>query len=136
MLIHFLNSWEKEYAELAAAIQIRNDSPKTLTAYRGWVATFQSFTRSKTPASLIAEDVKSFLTHLATKKRVAASTQNQAFNALLFFFRHVLGREYGKIEGVVRAKRQRYIPVVLSVRKNILPHPVSRRGNGFFLQRR
>ncbi|NCO73969.1 MAG: tyrosine-type recombinase/integrase, partial [Cyanobacteria bacterium] len=42
------------------------------------------------------------------------STQNQAFNALLFFFRHVLGREFGKVEGVVRAKRRRYIPVVLS----------------------
>ena len=47
-------------------------------------------------------------------QRVSASTQNQAFNALLFFFRHALGREFGKIDGVVRAKRTRYIPVVLS----------------------
>ncbi|ARM31328.1 hypothetical protein B9H02_08525 [Prosthecochloris sp. HL-130-GSB] len=47
------------------------------------------------------------------EKDVAASTQNQAFNALLFFYRHVLGREFGKVDGVVRAKRRKYIPVVL-----------------------
>ena len=47
-------------------------------------------------------------------RAVAASTQNQAFNALLFFYRHVLGGEFGKLEGVARAKRRRYVPVVLS----------------------
>jgi integron integrase len=45
---------------------------------------------------------------------MAASSQNQAFNALLFFFRHVLGQEFGQIEGVVRAKQRPYIPVVLT----------------------
>jgi site-specific recombinase XerD len=63
---------------------------------------------------LSTEDVKEFLTWLAVKKEVAASTQNQAFNALLFFCRHVLQKEFGKVEGVVRAKRRPYIPVVLS----------------------
>jgi integron integrase len=58
--------------------------------------------------------VKDFLTDLTVRRGVAASTQNQAFNALLFFFRHALGREFGKVDGVVRAKRKRYIPVVLS----------------------
>ncbi len=51
---------------------------------------------------------------MAVTKKVSASTQNQAFNALLFFYRHVLSREFGKVEGVVRAKRRPYIPVVLS----------------------
>lgn len=51
---------------------------------------------------------------LAVKKQVAASTQNQAFNELLFFFRHVLGKEFGKVDGVVWAKRKPYIPLVLS----------------------
>ncbi len=45
---------------------------------------------------------------------MAASTQNQAFNALLFFYRHILHREFGKIDGIVRAKQKPYIPVVLS----------------------
>jgi integron integrase len=60
------------------------------------------------------EDVKAFLSFLAVEKKVAASTQNQAFNALLFLFRHVLEKEFGQVEGVVRAKRKPYIPVVLS----------------------
>ncbi|MGH8549744.1 MAG: phage integrase N-terminal SAM-like domain-containing protein [Methylococcales bacterium] len=58
--------------------------------------------------------MKSFLTFLAIEKKVAASSQNQAFNALLFLFKHVLEKEFSKIEGVVKAKRRAYIPVVLS----------------------
>lgn len=68
----------------------------------------------KPPESLSTADVKEFLTWLAVKKEVAASTQNQVFNSLLFFYRHVLQKEFGKVEGVVRAKRRPYIPVVLS----------------------
>ncbi len=48
------------------------------------------------------EDVKDFLSFLAVEKKVAASSQNQAFNALLFLFRHVLEKEFGQVEGVVR----------------------------------
>jgi integrase len=70
--------------------------------------------KSRPAASLGVDDAKAFLTDLAVRQDVAASTRNQAFNALLFFFRHVLGREFGEIDGVVRAKRRRYIPVVLS----------------------
>jgi len=60
------------------------------------------------------DDVKGFLSFLAVTKKIAASSQNQAFNALLFLFKHVLEKEFGKVEGVVRAKRKPYIPVVLS----------------------
>jgi len=93
---------------------MRNYSPRTSQTYHLWTRKFQTYTRSKPPGQLTTEDVKAFLTDLAVRQNVAASTQNQAFNALLFFFRHVLGREFGKVEGVVRAKRRRYIPVVLS----------------------
>jgi integron integrase len=58
--------------------------------------------------------VKGFLSFLAVERHVAASSQNQAFNAVLFVFRHVLEKEFGKVAGVVRAKRRRYIPAVLS----------------------
>jgi integron integrase len=63
---------------------------------------------------LSADHVKAFLTFLAVTRQVSVSTQNQAFNALLFFYRHVLNKDFGKVEGVVRAKRKPYIPVVLS----------------------
>jgi site-specific recombinase XerD len=79
-----------------------------------WGRRFQAFTKSKAPDRLTVADVKAYLSYLAVERKVPASTQNQAFNALLFFFRHVLGKEFGEIDGVVRAKRKPYIPVVLS----------------------
>ncbi|MBI3015154.1 MAG: integron integrase [Candidatus Tectomicrobia bacterium] len=107
-------SWRSEYARLTDEIRIRHYSSKTLRTYRGWVKQFQTFTCSKAPAELSTDDVKAFLTFLAVKRKVSASTQNQAFNSLLFFYRHVLRKEFGKVDGVVRAKRKPYIPVVLS----------------------
>lgn len=107
-------SWREEFTNLTEEIKVRHYSPKTLDTYRLWLRKFQAFVRSKPPESLTVADVKEFLTWLAVKRQVAASTQNQAFNALLFFFRHILHREFGKVDGVVRAKRRPYIPVVLN----------------------
>jgi integron integrase len=59
-------------------------------------------------------EVNQFLTHLAVHDRVAASTQNQALAALLFLYDNVLNRPLGQIEGVVRARRPRRLPVVLT----------------------
>jgi hypothetical protein len=86
-------SWEHEYRELEAAICMRNYSRKTLAAYRWWIAKFQGFVHSRPTAELGTQEVRGFLSELAVRHAVAASTQNQAFNALLFFYRHVLGRE-------------------------------------------
>jgi integron integrase len=107
-------SWIAAYTRLANDIRLRHYSPKTLKAYRQWVRHFQTFTRRQDPAALSSTDVREFLTWLAVQRQVSASTQNQAFNALLFFDRHVLNKEFGKVEGVVRAKRKPYVPVVLS----------------------
>ena len=107
-------SWEKEYRDLEGSIKLRNYSPKTLAAYRLWVGKFQAFVRSRPPDQLGVDEVRGFLTDLAVRHGVAGSTQNQAFNALLYFFRHVLRREFGQLDGVVRAKQHRYVPVVLS----------------------
>jgi site-specific recombinase XerD len=97
---------------LANDIRVRHDSPKTLKAYRQWVRHLQTLTRSKDPAALSSTDVREFLTCLAVQRKISASTHNQAFTALLFFYRHVLNKAFGKVEGVVRAKRKPYIPVV------------------------
>jgi len=106
--------WTSFYANLDAEIRLRHYSPKTLRAYKGWVRQLQGFTRSKDPRLLSGSDVKDFLTHLAVKRKVSASSQNQAFNALLFFSRHIIKNEFGELKDVVRAKRKPYIPVVLS----------------------
>lgn len=107
-------SWETQFTRLAEEIEVRHYSPNTLKTYRHWMRHFQAFTRSKPPETLSAADVKEYLAWLAVKKGVSASTQNQAFNALLFLYRYVLQQEFGKLDGVVRAKRRPYIPVVLS----------------------
>jgi len=107
-------SWVSVYEGLNAAIKVRHYSPKTLKVYRFWTRKFQTFTRSKDPQLLSMEEVKGFLSFLAVDKNLSASSQNQAFNALLFLFKHVLEKDFGKVEGVVRAKRRPYIPVVLS----------------------
>jgi integron integrase len=107
-------SWVAVYERLKAAITIRHYSPKTLQAYKAWTRKLQTFVKSKDPHLVSLEDVTGFLSFLAVERHVAASSQNQAFNAVLFLFKHVLEKEFGKVEGVVRAKRRRYIPVVLS----------------------
>lgn len=107
-------SWQAEFKALENEIRLRHYSRKTLSTYRLWVRKFQAFVASQPPEELSTDDVKAFLTDLAVNQGVASSTQNQAFNALLFFFRHSLGREFGKVDGVVRAKRRPYIPTVLS----------------------
>lgn len=64
---------------------------------------------------LTSEDIRDFLSRLALRQRVSSSTQNQAFNALLFLFRNVLNKEIGNLDTTVRAKRGTKLPVVLSV---------------------
>ncbi len=107
-------SWVGVYEQLTATVAVRHYSPKTLQAYRSWIRKLQAFVKSKDPGLLCMDDVKEFLSYLAVEKKVSASSQNQAFNALLFFFRHVLEKDFENVEGVVRAKKKPYIPVVLS----------------------
>ena len=95
-------------------IKIKHYSPKTLWAYTNWIKKFQGFTRNKDIQSLSSVDVKDFMEYLAVKRNVAASTQNQAFNALLFFYKHIIKRDFGDHSKTLRAKRRPYIPVVLS----------------------
>lgn len=107
-------SWVFVFDNLTREIQLRHYSPKTLKSYRGWARRLQAFTKSKDYRNLTQQDVVAFLSDLAVEKKVSASTQNQAFNALLFLFQHVLKKDFGEIQGVARAKRKPYIPVVLS----------------------
>lgn len=106
--------WDAVLAQMAAEIKVRHYSRKTLKTYANWSRQFQRFLKDKPPQALTAEDVKEYLTFLAVKCNVAASTQNQAFNSLLFLFRHGLKNEFGDLRGVPRAKKSLYIPVVLS----------------------
>jgi integron integrase len=106
--------WDEALAKLAAEIKVRHYSRKTLKTYAKWSRCFQRFLKNKSPRDLTTADVKEYLTFLAVKCHVAASTQNQAFNSLLFLFRHALKREFGDLRDVPRAKKSLYVPMVLS----------------------
>ena len=106
--------WDTVLEAMATEIKVRHYSRKTLQTYAKWSRNFQRFLKNKSPAALTTVDVKEYLGFLAVKCKVAASTQNQAFNSLLFFFRHGLKREFGELRDVPRAKKSLYIPAVLS----------------------
>ncbi|MCG6926966.1 MAG: integron integrase [Acidobacteria bacterium] len=96
------------------AIRARHYSRRTEKSYVGWVRRFLAFHAYGDATRMGATEVRAYLTHLATRRRVSASTQNQAFSALLFLFRQVLGRDLEALEDTPRAKRPTRLPVVLS----------------------
>lgn len=109
--------WDAVISNLAAEIRTRHYSRKTLKTYADWSRKFQGFLHNKPPDELSEADVKAYLTYLAVNCKVSASTQNQAFNALLFLYKHVLKKDFGDHKDIPRAKKSKYIPVVLSRRE-------------------
>jgi integron integrase len=107
--------WDELIGKLADEIKVRHYSRKTLKTYAHWSRQFQRFLQNKPPQELAAEDVKEYLTFLAVKCKVAASTQNQAFNSLLFLYRQALMKDFGRHTDIPRAKKSLYIPMVLSM---------------------
>lgn len=105
--------------ETRSAIRLKHFSYSTERAYLDWSRRFFDYlikikNKNISKEVLEAEDVKDFLTHLALKRRVSASSQNQAFNALLFLFRNVINVELKDMNKTVRAKRGLKLPVVLT----------------------
>lgn len=91
-----------------------NYSVRTERAYAGWIRRFVLANGKRHPRELGSHEVEKFLTDLAVRGNVAASTQNQALSALLFLYREVLGLDLPWMENVTRAKRPQRLPVVLS----------------------
>ncbi|MGJ8649581.1 MAG: integron integrase [Opitutaceae bacterium] len=106
--------WTATVRAVEGEITRRNYSKKTLSTYVMWVKRFGEYADHMPITKITDEVAKDFLTDLAVKNNVVASTQNQAFNALLFLFRHILKREYELGDRVVRAKTSKYIPTVLT----------------------
>ena len=99
---------------LRDACRLRHYSLRTEEAYAAWVVRFVRFQGLRHPLEMGAAEINAFLTHLAVEGHVSASTQNQAFSALLFLYQNVLEVDPGRIQGVIRAKRPKRLPVVLS----------------------
>ena len=105
---------------VAEAATARHLSASTRKAYVRWIRRFVLFHGKRHPPDMGMMEVNAFLTHLAVEAHVSASTQNQALCALLFLYGTVLEQPIGMLEGVVRAKRPKRLPVVLT------PEEVSR----------
>jgi integron integrase len=98
---------------LRDVMRLRHYSLQTERVYVNWVGRFFNFHKRRALESMGDVEVKAFLNHLAVNERVSASTQNQALNALVFFYKNVIHKELGPIDAI-RARRPKRIPVVLS----------------------
>jgi len=124
------HDWKTIDDEMSSALRLRHRSYRTEQSYKAWVHRFGSFLGHKHPDSIEQSDVERFLSYLAVEGKVSASTQNQAFSALLFLFRHVLDKSLSGKEATVCSNRPKRLPVVLS-RGAAVPHksqmPLARR---------
>jgi integron integrase len=99
---------------LRLALRSRHYSRRTEQTCRYWVKQFIFFHHVRHPAEMAEPEINAFLTHLAVKEKVSVSTQNQALSALLFLYRHVLGRQIGDLGEVIRARKAKRLPVVMT----------------------
>lgn len=95
-------------------IRVKHYSIRTETQYIHWIKRFILYHNKRHPREMGAQEVESFLTHLATAGGVSAATQNQALSALLFLYREILAVDLPWLDNVVRAKKPQRLPVVLS----------------------
>jgi integron integrase len=99
--------------QVRAAIRFRHYSLRTEDTYLHWIKRFLAFHPNRPPAEMKEQDIGQFLSMLAVEQHVSAATQNQALNALVFLYRHVLQSDVGQLENLVRAKQPQRLPVVL-----------------------
>ena len=99
---------------LRIAIRARHYSLRTEEAYVGWARRYVVFHNKRHPLEMGEPEINAFLSHLAVHGRVAASTQNQALCALLFLYRQVLEKPFPKLEDLIRAKKPRRLPTVMT----------------------
>lgn len=107
-------TWERKMVD---RLRLGHYQWRTEQTYREWVWKFARWLRGNPLEEATTEDFKGYLTHLAAEKNVAASTQRQAMNALVFFFREVLGREPGDLAGFQASRRPARVPTVLTGRE-------------------
>jgi integron integrase len=96
------------------ALRSRHYSRKTEKSYCHWIKRFIIFQHMRHPREMGEAEINSFLSHLALNRKVSASTQNQALSALLFLYRRVLKQDIGDLGEMIRARRPKHLPVVMT----------------------
>ena len=103
---------DPELSKMKELLEARHYSAHTVSCYLKWIRCFKDFYKGKSVFSQV--DINEYLTTLATKAKISASTQNQALAALLFYFRFIKNESELNLTNVVRAKKSERIPVVFS----------------------
>ncbi|KAA3609238.1 MAG: integron integrase [Calditrichaeota bacterium] len=100
---------------LTGTLRTMHYSKRTIDVYGHWVRRYVLFHHKKHPNDMGEMEINLFLSHLATKEKVAASTQNQALCAIVFLYKHILKKEIGEIQNIIWAKKPKRLPIVLTV---------------------
>jgi len=95
-------------------IRLKHYSIRTEKSYLSWIHRYIIFHKSKDPAEMGSAEIETFLSYLAVNLKVSASTQNQAFNALLFLYRDVLKKSLDESINAIRAKKPQHLPTVMT----------------------
>ena len=95
-------------------MRLQHLSHKTERVYVSYMRDFILFHDKRHPQKMDVDEIQQYLTYLAVRKNVAASTQNVAFNAILFLYKQVLEINLPLIDGVLSAKKPKHLPVVFA----------------------
>jgi len=107
----------KEYSvvnRVRDLIRLKHYSIRTEKSYLAWILRYIDFHNKRDPKEMATPEIEAFLSHLAVDLRVSASTQNQAFNALLFLYKEVLKKELDDSIDAIRAKKPKRLPTVMT----------------------
>ena len=100
--------------QVRESLRVKHYAYRTEESYVQWIRRYILFHNKRHPKEMAEPEVQAFLTHLAVKDNVAASTQNQALSALLFLYRHVLNQPLSQSVEAVRARQSKHLPTVLT----------------------
>jgi len=115
-----VDRWFDLENKTTVALRLRHLAYSTERTYISWLRSFHGFIGDKNPAEITSRDIQDFLSSLAVERKVSSSTQNQALNALIFLYRHVLEKDLGENElNAVRARRRLHLPVVLTPQETV-----------------
>ncbi len=110
----FQDTYPEHVARLIAEIRVRQYSLRTEQSYLSWLARFSGFCKMQNPIGLGPDAITTYLEHLVVRRGVSSSTQSQALNALVFFYRQVLKRDEFELGSFAHSKKPRRLPVVLT----------------------
>lgn len=100
--------------QVREVMRFQHYSIRTEEAYIQWIRRYIYFHNKRHPRDMGADEITRYLTHLAVNRKVTASTQNQAFSALLFLYKKVLQMELPRLDDIQRAKKPQHLPVVFT----------------------